>query len=121
MHHHRFNAHFVTGTVNTQGDFAAVGNQNFFKHDVSPLHWWGRTPVSKTFIFGVTVACLRKKSRKKHIQKASTGGKANSASLRIKDYQGSRWKKTGHRHGPGQRCGDQSGELSFAYAADAKT
>ena len=32
MYGNRADAHFATGAMNTKGNFAAVGNQYFFKH-----------------------------------------------------------------------------------------
>ena len=36
MHRHGLDAHFAAGALDAQGDFAAVGDQDFFKHAVSP-------------------------------------------------------------------------------------
>ncbi|AMO98662.1 hypothetical protein CAter10_0809 [Collimonas arenae] len=32
MDHHGFDAHFTAGALNAQGNFAAIGNKDFFKH-----------------------------------------------------------------------------------------
>ena len=32
VHHHRLDAHLSTGTLDPQGDFAPVGNQDFLEH-----------------------------------------------------------------------------------------
>ena len=37
MDHHGFDAHFMTGPMNAQSHFPAVGNQHFFKHNRASL------------------------------------------------------------------------------------
>jgi hypothetical protein len=77
MYHHRFDAHFMTGPMNPQSHFPAVGNQNFFKHSDSSFDSWKDYPPRQTFGFVVTVACLKKKSRKN--PKKMTKGQINPA------------------------------------------
>jgi hypothetical protein len=35
VHNDGFDAHFAAGALDTQGDFAAIGDKNFFEHVMS--------------------------------------------------------------------------------------